>query len=100
MFGQSLGLTEEWFAIEDARLHHRVSHRIFLKDEALLRKFYILRKYPCSGIFFAILLKSPDSYEMASMCAFEVVKFTSVVKIDLSFFGDRGIIFAPRLGLS
>ncbi len=37
---------------------------------------------------------------MASMTVFEVIKFASVVEIDLGlFFGDRGIIFAQRLGL-
>ncbi len=53
------------------------------------------------AFFSAILLKSPDLDEMASMAVFEVVKFASVVKIDLGIFlGDQGIIFAPRLDLS
>ncbi len=47
--------------------------------------------------FPAILLKSPDFDEMASMTVFEVVKFASVVKIDLGLFlGDQGIILAQR----
>ncbi len=45
IFGQNLGLTREWFAIQDRQLHHRVSRKIFLKDEALLRKFYICQKW-------------------------------------------------------
>ncbi len=51
--------------------------------------------------FSAILLKSPDLDEMASMIVLEVVKFSSIVKIDLGLFlGDQGIIFAQRLSLS
>ncbi len=47
-----------------------------------------------------ILLKSPDLDEMASMAVFEVVKFASIVKIDLGLFlGDQGINFAQRLSL-
>ncbi len=51
--------------------------------------------------FPAILLKSSDFDEMVSMAVFEVVKFASVVKIDLGLFlGDQGIIFAQRSVLS
>ncbi len=45
IFGQNLGLTREWFAIQHRRFHHRVSRRVFLKDEALLQKFYIPQKW-------------------------------------------------------
>ncbi len=38
IFGQNLGLTREWVAIQDWLLH-RVSHHIFRKDGALLQKF-------------------------------------------------------------
>ncbi len=38
------------------------------------------------GFFSVILLKSPDLDEMASTTVFEVVKFASVVKIDLDYF--------------
>ncbi len=46
-------------------------------------------------------MKFPDLDEMASMAVFEVVKFSSIVKIDLELFlDDQGIIFAQRLDLS
>ncbi len=38
----TIGTNREWFAIQDRRFHHRVSHQIFLTDEALLRKFLIV----------------------------------------------------------
>ncbi len=45
ILGQNLRLTREWFVIQDRPLHHRVSRKIFLKNEALLRKSYIRRKW-------------------------------------------------------
>ncbi len=51
--------------------------------------------------FSAYLLKSPDLNEIVSMAVFEVVKFASVVKIDLGLFlCDQDIIFVQKLGLS
>ncbi len=45
--------------------------------------------------FSAILSKSPDLDETASMDVFEVAKFESIMKIDLGpLLGSLGIIFA------
>ncbi len=64
IFGQNLGLTRAWFAIQDRQLHHRVTYQIFLKDEALLQKIYIRGKWEKSylsivGHFLAILSNWP-----------------------------------------
>ncbi len=49
------------------------------------------------GFFSAILIKYPNLDEMASMAVFEVVKFASIVKIDLALFlADHGIVFSFR----
>ncbi len=50
---------------------------------------------PLPRDFSTISLKSPDLDKMTSVAVFEVVEFTSVMKIDVgSFLCDLGIIFA------
>ncbi len=51
--------------------------------------------------FFCQFIEVPWFGWNGSMAVFEVVKFPSIVKIDLGLFlGDQGIIFVQRLGLS
>ncbi len=67
----------------------------------ILKLFKVGENAFAKGFFSVILLKFHDLDEMASTDVFKVVKFASIVKINLGLFlGDQGIIFAQRLGLS
>ncbi len=101
---QNVVPSQEQLAIHARQSHHRVSHLNCSKGRCPFAKIFKLFKIGensfIKGFLPAILLKSPDLDETASIGVFEVVKFTSVVKIDVgSFLGDLGIIFAQRLGL-
>ncbi len=86
-------------AIQNRRSHHDVSHLNCSKGWSSFAKIFKSSKTSenafAKGFFSTILLKPPDFDEMVSMTVFEVVKFASVVKIDVGLsLGDQGIIFA------
>ncbi len=70
-FGQNLGLIRKWFAIQDRRLHHRVSPQIFLKDEPLLQKFYILKKWALFRAFFRSLYQNHPIWSRWQLLVFQ-----------------------------
>ncbi len=101
----NVALSREQLAIQAWRSRRRVSHlncsKRWCPFAKILKSSKLGENAFTKGFFPVILLKSPDSAETVSTAVFEVVEFTSVVKIDLgTFLGDVGIIFAQRLGLS
>ncbi len=91
-------------AIQAQRSHHSVLHLNCIKGRCSFGEIIKLSKIGENAFtkrfFSTILLKSPDLDEMVSIAVFEVVKFASIVKIDLGLFlGDQGIIFARILDL-